>query len=120
MDRHRTLLQWLEEIPASGDQTTRFARIFAAIRAERLLSNGLLMLVYGTENVSILEDLNSKNVQILLRSLSRAINGKMLNLAQQRRIELFLNEESRVFNQWFSSSGSNPPPPGDGEAPGLD
>jgi hypothetical protein len=45
--KHTTLFDWLKSIPAGGDKTTRLARIFSAIRTEAILSNGLMMLIYG-------------------------------------------------------------------------
>jgi hypothetical protein len=99
--KHTTLLDWLKSIPTGGDQTTRFARIFAAIRAEAILSNGLMMLIYGTKGVKIFDEPDPRKLESLVQSLGRGIAGKFLNPIQQRRIEHFLKEEALAFKSWF-------------------
>ncbi|MEE4180941.1 hypothetical protein [Pseudomonas viridiflava] len=106
---HTTLLEWLRSIPAGGDKTTRFARIFAAIRVEAILSNGLMMLIYGTEGVKIFDEPNPKKLELLLRSLGKGVTGAYLNPAQQKRIEYFLQEEAVAFNSWFQPVNPNAP-----------
>ena len=98
--KHTTLLDWLTSIPTGGDQTTRFARIFAAIRAEAILSNGLFMLIYGTKGVKIFDDPNPKKLKSLIRSLGRGVAGKFLSPPQKRLIRHFLNEEESAFIYW--------------------
>lgn len=109
---HSTLLDWLETIPAGGDKSTRFAQIFAAIRAEAILSNGLMMLIYGTKSVKIFENLDPKKLNLLLNSLKRGASGSYLNAAQQKRIEHFLQEEASAFKSWFQSASPNAPQTG--------
>jgi hypothetical protein len=119
--KHTTLLDWLKSIPIGGDQTTRFARIFAAIRAEALLSNGLMMLIYGTKGVKIFDEPDPRKLELLIHSLGRGIAGKFLSPGQQRRIEHFLQEEALAFSSWFGPAGPNtrqasPMLPGSGDA----
>lgn len=102
---HTTLLDWIKSIPTGGDQTTRFARIFAAIRAEAILSNGLMMLIYGTQGVKIFDEPDPKKLELLIHSLSRGIAGKFLSPRQQRRVEDFLKEEASAFSSWFQPAG---------------
>lgn len=110
--KHTSLLNWLKSIPACGDQTTRFARIFAAIRAEAILSNGLMMLIYGTKGVKIFDEPDPRKLELLLQSLGRGVSGKYLSLAQQKRIEHFLQEEALTFRSWFQPVYPNAPQPG--------
>ncbi|GFM77095.1 hypothetical protein PSCICM_29140 [Pseudomonas cichorii] len=124
---HTTLLDWLRSIPTGGDQTTRFARIFAAIRVEAILSNGLMMLIYGTEGVKIFDEPDPKKLELLLHSLGRGVAGKYLNPAQQQRIEYFLQEEALAFISWFRPANPNAPKagpllpgPNDSSAPDQD
>lgn len=107
--KHTTLLDWLNSIPAGGNQTSRFARIFAAIRAEALLSNGLMMLIYGTTGLKIFDEPNPKKLNLLLRSLGRGVNSSYLNPAQRRRLEYFLQEEALAFKSWFQLVNPNDP-----------
>ncbi|WP_330208091.1 hypothetical protein [Pseudomonas sp. Z13] len=107
--KHTTLLDWLNSIPAGGNQTSRFARIFAAIRAEALLSNGLMMLIYGTSGLKIFDEPNPKKLNLLLRSLGRGVYSSYLNHAQQRRLAYFLQEEALAFNSWFQPVDPNDP-----------
>jgi len=109
---HTTLLDWLRSTPAGGDKTTRFARIFAAIRVEAILSNGLMMLIYGTEGVKIFDKPDRKKLELLLRSLGRGVTGAYLNPAQQKRIEYFLQEEASAFSSWFQPVNPNAPQTG--------
>ncbi|EZN61242.1 hypothetical protein PALA31_03465 [Pseudomonas aeruginosa] len=109
LPNHTTLLDWLKSIPTSGDQTTRFARIFAAIRAEKVLSNGLMMLIYGTKGMKIFDEPNSKKLELLIQSLGRGVSGKYLSPAQQKRIEHFLQEEALAFRSWFQPVDPNAP-----------
>ncbi|WP_146050151.1 hypothetical protein [Pseudomonas syringae] len=109
---HTTLLDWLRSIPTGGDQTTRFARIFAAIRVEAILSNGLMMLIYGTEGVKIFDEPDPKKLELLLHSLGRGVAGKHLNPAQQQRIKYFLQEEALAFISWFRPANPNAPKAG--------
>lgn len=110
--KHTTLLDWLKSIPAGGDKTTRFARIFAAIRAEAILSNGLMMLIYGTKSVKIFDEPDPKKLDSLLRSLGRGVAGRYLNFSQQKRIEHFLQEEALAFSSWFRPVSPNAPQTG--------
>lgn len=73
--KHTTLFDWLKSIPAGGDKTTRFSRIFAAIRAEAILSNGLMMLIYGTKSVGFFDEPDPKKLGLLIRSLGRGVAG---------------------------------------------
>lgn len=106
---HTTLLEWLKSIPAGDDQTTRFARIFAAIRAETILSNGLMMLIYGTKGLKIFNDPDSQQLEFLIQSLGRGIAGKFLSPRQKRRLEDFLKEEALAFSSWFQPADPNAP-----------
>ena len=110
--KHTSLLTWLQSIPAGGDQTTRFARIFAAIRAEALLSNGLMMLIYGAKGVTIFDDPDPKKLELLIQTLRRGVSGRYLNPTQQKRIEHFLQEEALIFQSWFHPAHSNATQPG--------
>jgi len=119
--KHTTLLDWLKSIPTGGDHTTRFARIFAAIRAEAMLSNGLMMLIYGTKGVKIFDEPDPRKLELLIQSLGRGVAGKFLNPGQQRRIEHFLQEEALAFSSWFRPVGPNarqtgPMLPGSGDS----
>lgn len=125
--KHTTLLDWLKIIPAGGDQTTRFARIFAAIRAEAILSNGLLMLIYGTKGVKIFEEPDPRKLELLIQSLGRGSAGRFLSPGQQRRIDHFLQEEALAFSNWFRpvdpnapQTGAMPPSSGDPIVPNED
>jgi hypothetical protein len=118
---HTTLLDWLESHPIGGDQTARFARIFAAIRAEAILSNGLMMLIYGTQGVKIFDELDSEKLKLLIQSLGRGSAGKILKPGQQRRLEYFLQEEALAFSRWVPPVDPNvrqagPMLPGSGDS----
>lgn len=105
--KHPTLLDWLKSIPVGGDKTTRFARIFAAIRAEAILSNGLMMLIYGTNSVKIFDEPDPNKLFELLHSLGRGVAGGFLSSSQQKRIEYFLQEEASAFSSWFRPVSPN-------------
>lgn len=102
MDQHQSLLEWLKKVPARGDNTTRFARIFAAIRSEGLLTNGLMMLVYGTKSVKFLEQPNANDLNELIDTLTIGATGKFLNSKQQKKLDRFLAEEAIAFNSWIN------------------
>ncbi len=104
---HSTLLAWLNRIPVGGDQTTRFARIFAAIRAEAILSNGLMMLIYGTKGVRIFDEPDPQKLDLLIQSLGRGAAGSFLKPSQQKRIQDFLQEEALAFKSWFAPANPN-------------
>lgn len=102
IDKHHCLLEWLKKVPAGGDNTTRFARIFAAIRSEGLLTNGLMMLIYGTSSVKFLEQPNANDLNELIDTLTVGATGKFLNSKQQEKLHRFLAEEAIAFNGWIN------------------
>lgn len=101
IDKHSSLLEWLEQQPAKGDSTTRFARIFAAIRSEGLLNNGLMMLIYGTSGVRYLDQPTTNDLNTLIDTLTIGATGKYLNKKQQRQLKHFLAEEALAFQSWI-------------------
>ncbi len=104
IDKHCNLLEWLEQQPAKGDSTTRFARIFAAIRSEGLLNNGLMMLIYGTSGVKYLDQPTTNDLNTLIDTLTICATGKYLNKKQQKQLEHFLAEEALAFQSWIDAA----------------
>lgn len=101
-NNHSNLLEWLKRQPAGGDNTSRFARIFAAIRSEGLLTNGLMMLIYGTNSVTYLDEPTTGDLEALINTLTIGATGKFLNVKQQNQLKTFLAEEALAFQSWFS------------------
>ena len=102
-DQHSNLLEWLKRQPGVGDNTTRFARIFAAIRSEGLLTNGLMMLIYGTNSVTYIDEPTADDLKALINILTIGATGKYLNVKQQKQLNFFLAEEALAFQSWFSA-----------------
>ncbi|EPM9935779.1 MULTISPECIES: hypothetical protein [Pseudomonas] len=104
MEQHYSLLEWLKQVPVGGDNTTRFARIFAAIRSEGLLTNGLMMLIYGTSSVKLLDQPTANDLDQLIDTLTIGATGRFLNPKQQKQLERFLAEEANALNSWINFS----------------
>ncbi|MBD9679483.1 hypothetical protein IB274_22440 [Pseudomonas sp. PDM18] len=102
---HSSLLRWLRAIPRGGDNTTRFADIFGAIRSEALITNGVMMLIYGTSTVTYMEDTSAKSLELLINALTRESTGKYLNTSQKAKLREFLDEEADAFNRWSNLAG---------------
>jgi len=108
IDKHHNLLGWLKKVPPAGSNITRFAELFGVLRSEALLSNGLMMLIYGTSKVSFLEDLNGAALNKIINTLSHGAAGKYLNKNDQALLESFLKEEATAFSRWYKPNKLTP------------
>lgn len=98
---HKNLLDYLTSFHSSGeDKITRFAELFGILRSEALLSNGLLMLVYGTSKVDSFEDIDGKTLSKVINSLAHGAAGNYLNQQDQALLDNFLAEEAKAFARW--------------------
>lgn len=115
MENHRTLIDWLKGATGRSSNPSMFTELFGMLRSEALISNGFLMLGYGTRNVSLIKNLSPKNLKLIINMLKRGVAGKFLNPLQQDRLKQFLAEEEAVFQRWYQPAQS--PDPDGGQDP---
>lgn len=108
IDEHKNLLDWLMTVPPAGSNITRFAELFGVLRSEALLSNGLMMLIYGTSKVNFLEDMDGATLNKIINTLSHGAAGKYLNKNDQALLESFLQEEASAFSRWHKPKKLTP------------
>ncbi|WP_248916020.1 hypothetical protein [Pseudomonas moorei] len=109
---HENLLDYLNSFQSTeGDNITRFAELFGILRSEALLSNGLLMLVYGTKKVDLFDDIDGETLSKVINSLAHGAAGNYLNPQDQALLEHFLAEEAKVFARWDLAKKAQLSPP---------
>ncbi|WP_122425857.1 hypothetical protein [Pseudomonas viridiflava] len=98
---HNNLLDYLDAFKASdGDKVSRFAELFGILRSEALLTNGLLMLVYGTNKVDLFQDVDGEMLSKVINALSHGAAGNFLTAQDQLLLDSFLDVEAQVFARW--------------------
>jgi hypothetical protein len=98
---HNSLLSYLEAFESSGgDNVSRFAELFGVLRSEALLSNGLLMLVYGTKKVDLFQDVDGETLNKVINALSHGAAGNFLTHQDQLLLDRFLDVEAQAFARW--------------------
>lgn len=101
---HSDLFKWLFEADDSGgggNSIIWIATIFAAIRSGVMLTNGLIMLMYGVNGVRWLDQPDKKKLDLLVRTISEGVRGKFLSKGQVALLVNFLHAESEAYKAWM-------------------